>query len=171
MSFNSRSRWDILQHFYHFKSKVCLCQPWNKCYFTILTDGRSCRLDHDIRAIQLFELMRRCDDTSSLDSLQGREASVDGCVVFWKGALHVTVTELCCKLLFSDPSGQKALQPLYTEVYAILQWWMQHVCDPMPFSQTRPIHPSHQPPLTEHLPYTLQEFSGSVSGWGLCIFI
>ena len=95
-------------------------------------------------------------------------------VVVWKEALHFAVTELCYKLLFSDPSGQKAVQPLYTEVYTILQWWMQHVCDPMPFPPPNPlppIHPSHQPPLTEHRLCTLQEFSGSVSNWGVLVWI
>ena len=62
-------------------------------------------------------------------------------VVVWKEALHFAVTELCYKLLFSDPSGQKAVQPLYTEVYTILQWWMQHVCDPMPFPPPNPPPP------------------------------
>lgn len=69
----------------------------------------------------------------------------DGCVVFRKEA----VTELCCKLLFSDSPSQKAVQPLYTEVYAVLRWWMQHVCDPGPSPQTLC---SPQPLLTEHLP-------------------
>lgn len=58
----------------------------------------------------------------SWDVMTQFRASVDGCVALWKGALHITVTELCCKLLFSGPAGQKAVQPLYTEVYAILQW-------------------------------------------------
>lgn len=66
--------------------------------------------------------MTEADLIGRYDSVQSSKASVDGCVVFWKGALHITVTELCCKLLFSDTSGQEAVQPLYTEVYTILQW-------------------------------------------------
>lgn len=75
--------------------------------------------------------------------------------MFWRGALHFTVTELCCKLLFSDPSSQKAVQPLYTEVYTILQWGLQHVCDPPPPPHPHdlssnphcyPIHISHHHP-------------------------
>lgn len=78
------------------------------------------------------------------------KGTVDGLcgwlVVVWKEALHLTVTSLCYKLLFSDPSGQTAVQPVYTEVYTILQWWMQHVCDPMPSPPTLP-----STPVTSHL--------------------
>lgn len=82
------------------------------------------------------------------------KGTVDGLcgwlVVVWKEALHLTVTSLCYKLLFSDPSGQTAVQPVYTEVYTILQWWMQHVCDPMP---APPPPPPTLPstPVTSHL--------------------